>query len=73
MSEEDPNLLADMEEIFELAGVGEAFQQTLRTGDPRYLLTAMKSSETFHCEFIIAQHIMLSYIPLPARLLSVFF
>ncbi|CDI80239.1 hypothetical protein, conserved [Eimeria praecox] len=48
LNEEDPNLVADMEEVFELAGVREAFQQTLQAGDPRYLQTAMKNSETFH-------------------------
>ncbi|CDJ34808.1 uncharacterized protein EMH_0092910 [Eimeria mitis] len=40
--------LEDMEEIFELAGVRDAFQKTLETGDPRYLQAAMKASESFH-------------------------
>ncbi|CDJ51825.1 hypothetical protein, conserved [Eimeria brunetti] len=48
LGEEDPDLLADMEETFELAGVGDAFRKASDTGDPRYLQTAMKTSEVFH-------------------------
>ena len=57
LNEEDPNLLQDMEEIFELAGLREPFEKTIQTVDPRYLQTAMKSSEMFHCKPILARHI----------------
>lgn len=49
LNEDDPSILQDMEEIFKIAAVREAFQKTQQTGDPRHLQNAMKASETFHC------------------------
>ncbi|CDJ39102.1 hypothetical protein, conserved [Eimeria tenella] len=48
LNEDDPSILQDMEEIFKIAAVREAFQKTQQTGDPRHLQNAMKASETFH-------------------------
>lgn len=55
MVDNDPSLLADIEEICRHTGVLEAFQKTKKNGDPRYLLEAMKTSEAFHCELGLMQ------------------
>ncbi|XP_026189752.1 uncharacterized protein LOC34619083 [Cyclospora cayetanensis] len=49
LNEDDPSLLEDMEEVFRLAGITEAFRKTQRTNDPRHLQSAMRASELFHC------------------------
>ncbi|KAL8433279.1 hypothetical protein ACSSS7_004064 [Eimeria intestinalis] len=48
MADDDPSLLADIEEVFKAAGIGEGYEQSQRANDPRFLLAAMKKSETFH-------------------------
>ncbi|OEH79913.1 hypothetical protein cyc_02194 [Cyclospora cayetanensis] len=48
LNEDDPSLLEDMEEVFRLAGITEAFRKTQRTNDPRHLQSAMRASELFH-------------------------
>ncbi|KAL8270280.1 hypothetical protein Esti_005796 [Eimeria stiedai] len=48
MADDDPSLLADIEEVFKATGIGENYEQSQRSKDPRFLLAAMKKSETFH-------------------------
>ncbi|KAL8447010.1 hypothetical protein Emag_004482 [Eimeria magna] len=48
MADDDPSLLADIEDVFKAAGIVESYEQSQRSKDPRFLLAAMKKSEAFH-------------------------
>ncbi|KAL8432976.1 hypothetical protein Efla_001184 [Eimeria flavescens] len=48
MADDDPSLLADIEEVFKASGLRRDYENSQQKKDVRFLLAAMKQSDTFH-------------------------